>query len=135
MRRSESEQRILRSFEASRAGRPRDKSERKGDGGVRPREVKRLVSRPVLCSSAVAYTVGNGLRSRERRKEAHKERGKQFADLQTRPTRVYLYVFQRQVLYCRTIRMNHEGESRGQNVASTKLLQNRENRSMKGNQE
>jgi hypothetical protein len=74
------------------------------------------------------------IREKEGKKHTEEE-GKQFADLQTRPTHVYLYVFQRQVLYCRTIRMNHEGESRGQNVASTKLLQNRENRSMKGNQE
>ena len=61
MRRSKSEQRILRSSEASRAGHPQDKSERKGDGGIRPRRVKCLAARPVLCSSAVAYTVRNGL--------------------------------------------------------------------------
>jgi hypothetical protein len=70
------------------------------------------------------------------RREKHTEvRGGRIHWPLTRPTRVYLYVFRRQVLYCRTVRMNHEGESRGQNVASTKLLQNRENRSMKENQE
>jgi hypothetical protein len=41
--------------------------------------------------------------------EEDRRKGEKFADLQTRPTQLYLYAFERQkqVLYFRIIRMDH----------------------------
>jgi hypothetical protein len=104
MRRSESEQRILRSFKASRAGCSQDKSERKGDGGVCPREVKCLASRLVLCSSTVAYTVGERAFEVVRGEKKHTRRGENNS-LTSNEASVHVFIrFRDKLLYCRTMK-------------------------------
>jgi hypothetical protein len=66
---------------------------REEDGGVRPSVAETSEVRPIPDRSAVACTVEGGFQfAVEKAKGTQKEEEKEFADLQTRPTRLYLYV-------------------------------------------
>jgi hypothetical protein len=88
----------------SRAGCPRDKSERKGDGGICPREVKCLALRPVLCSSTVAYTVGERAFEVARGEKKHTRREENNSLTSNKASACIFIHFRDKLLYCRTMK-------------------------------
>jgi hypothetical protein len=67
-------------------------SERREDGGVLPSVAETSEVRPIPHRSAVARTVEGGFQFAVEKAKGTQKEEKEFADLQMRPTWLYLYV-------------------------------------------